>query len=157
MSSASKGCDATVSGCSGCHECVRQQRHQWKNRVSAEVKNPELPGQQAMWSLPGWSLCLGKPQSGQPVYFLVNPGPSRGVLCAWGSLSQASQSMYFPLPAESAPKGMGAPLLKIFAEAKYFNPELFSVTVGKRLYYLIQLYTSYSEFAKIHTDVKDWI
>ena len=33
--------------------------------------------------------------------------------------------MYFPLPAESAPKGMGAPLLKIFAEAKYFNPELF--------------------------------
>ena len=62
--------------------------------------------------------------------------------------------MYFPLPAESAPKGMGAPLLKIFAEAKYFNPELFSVTVGKRLYYLIQLYTSYSEFAKIHTDVR---
>lgn len=30
----------------------------------------------------------------------------------------------------------------------------FLVPVGKRLYYLMQLYTSYSEFAKIHTDVR---
>ena len=76
-------------GARGCHGCGRQQRHQWKNRVGAEVKSPEPPGQQATWLLPGWSLCLGEPQSAQPVY--VFPTPYR--VCSQSDGSTSAQDI----------------------------------------------------------------
>lgn len=54
------------------------------------------------------------------------------------------------------PTMMEMPLLKVLAKGKYLAAYFFG-DFRERMYYLMQLYTSYSEFAKIHTDVKGWI